>query len=99
MTTFNVKSIMLLDKETRREMSDRFSRFVFEYKRAHKLDTLRESLQDIVENCLFEGIGWDNVNKFVDENLKNKLMIECTHARLIKDEHIPKKMKQSEALF
>ena len=92
-------SIKISEEETRKQMSQRFSKYVLENKRVKKFETIFESIQDIVDNQLFPEVDEYNVSKFIDENLKEKLMIESSRRGLIKTEYVSRKTRALASLL
>jgi len=86
-------SIKLNEEETRKQMSQRFSKFVLEHKRVKHYETLFETIQDITDNSLFPEVDEYNVGKFIDESLRDKLLIECSKRAMIKDEFVSRKTR------
>lgn len=92
-------SIKLSEEETRKQMSQRFSKFVMEHKRIKCFETIFESIRDIVDNQLFPDVDEYNVSKYIDESLRDKLMIECSRKNLIRDEFVSKKNRAITSLL
>lgn len=76
-----------------KQVKNRFSMFVQKYKNKYGFDSYLEAIIDIIETRLFEEVDFDNVNRFINDGLKEKLYLEANDKRLIK-KNFSKKIKK-----
>jgi hypothetical protein len=74
----------------------RFSSFIENYKAKRKYKTLVETIVHIVEIRMFNYIDFDNINNYITDSLKQKLLIESSDNKLIVDAY---KVNTSESLL
>ena len=64
-----------------------FNYYIEEHKLINKFDTYVETLLDIIEKRIFPEIAHDNIKKYLTKVIYEKLKIEYSEHRFLKDEY------------
>lgn len=72
---------------TSKNTANSFSQYVESYMKVEGFDSISEAIISIIEENIFDYIGYHNVHKFISFNLKEKLMLEYSKNNMLKDKY------------
>ena len=70
-----------------KKVLDNFSEQVEIVKKEFNYECLSESLEHIIESGVYDFITYSNIDHFLNKSLKEKLMLEFSRKKMIKEEH------------